>query len=147
MTNPRRLWTPGAAALAATILGVGLVVAVFTHPSESAGPPALETVDPVVLKSFGLELHPPSAPNPISKASAEAAAKNQYRSNRILESVLADCAGQQVDGTCWVVSMDPAGLTTNAGGASHPRKPQPMRFLIVVVDAQSGEFLRSLSGT
>lgn len=147
MTKPRRVWAPGVAALAATVLGGTLFVAVFTHPSESVGPPALETVDPAALASFGLELHPPSAPNPISKASAEAAAKNHYRQNRVLESVLADCAGQQVDGTCWVVSMDPAGMSSNAGPPQYPQKPRRFRFLIVVIDANSGEFLRSLSGT
>jgi hypothetical protein len=133
--------------IGAATVAVTAVLGFFVGQTGSAGPPSLRTVDPTALEAFGLELRPPAAANPVAKVTAESVAREQYPNRRVLEAVLAECVGQQVNGTCWLVSMDPAGLTSNAGPPSHPRKPESFRFLVVIVDAQSGEFLRSLSAT
>jgi hypothetical protein len=140
-------FSPRLAAFAVASAAVVVLAAVFVHQSGSAGAPALTSVDASVLQRLDLELGPPSLPSPVTKAAAESVAREQYPDRRILESVLADCRGQQVEGTCWLVSMDPQGLTSNGGNPSNPQKPQPFTFLIVIVDAGNGEFLRSLSGT
>lgn len=135
----------GVLVVAVTAVGAALAIA---RNTDGASRPSLHTVPARFLEGIELNLSVPDLDAPIvSEEKAESAARREYPSGRALEAVLARCIGPQLDQTCWLVSLQPAGMESSAGSPSHPSMPRDFRYLLVVIDAHTGAFVTSFSGT
>jgi hypothetical protein len=126
----------------------------------------LASVDPRTLQEIGLTISPTTSHPAISEADAEARASTAMNARGVRESVLANCrfgaalptpqpdavspGGGRVDtavsydGSCWVVSLAPAGHYSNGPpGAARIAAT----YLLALIDPQSGELIRGFEGS
>jgi hypothetical protein len=144
-TGSRTAHVVGLLLATAALAGSFLVLA---RGSESASPPSLKTVPARFLEGIELRVGLPSLDRPVvSRAQAEGAAVEGYPGRAIRESVLATCIAPQLNETCWLVSLSAEGLHSSAGTPSHPAPPQSFNYLLVVIDAYTGQFVTAFSGT
>ena len=118
--------------------------------SQRTGAPliSLTTVDPQRLAKAGLELTPSTKSPAFSRAEAAVAAASELGPGAIREIVLADCHWETVNPpinqTCWVISKSPVGHSSH-GPPGAP--PVAITFAVVLLDADTGAFLKGISGS
>lgn len=115
--------------------------------------PTLTTVSSATLAAEGVSLSAPSTQTPaISAAQADSVAENSVVPNAtVREHILADLTDSTkpdiADRLVWVVSvMPPGGVWSVGGPGSGAPSRQPGTYMLVFVDAQTGEFLYGVSG-
>ena len=148
--NRRITFALAVAALTLTAAYAGLGTSAVRSPGKSGqtdppgSVPVLATVDPADLKEWGVSLSPPTRLAAVSKSSAERDALVQASSSTVLESTLTDCAyAREAPRTCWVVSVDPDSQESiGAVGPPGSNPHQKYTVTVVLIDAQTGEFLR-----
>lgn len=109
---------------------------------------SLSTVDADVLASAAVDLTKPTRSPAVTPEAAKAVAEPVAGGGRTLEVRLADCYWEAVrpliDQTCWVVSKTPAGLGSHGPPGS---RRMTATYLVVLIDAQTGAFLKAISGS
>ena len=93
-------------------------------------------------------LKPTTAQPAISRSTAEAVASKNMGSDRVLETVLAQCRTLEsyplINQPCYVVALDPSGHESSGPFGAPSQK---MTYSFVLVDAATGEFLRGFEGS
>jgi hypothetical protein len=112
----------------------------------------LTTVSTATLAASGTTLTTPSTSNPpVTAAQADAVAvKSQGGGNVVLEHALANLTDTGVPGMtnrlAWVVSVMPYGGFTWSHGGVGTGPPQRATYMLVFVDANTGDYLYGASG-
>lgn len=155
----------GLTALGFTACGAGVArqagaVAVPTTPPPSASvvPPfAMNTVPASAFTSDDMTVVRSSVSPSIAADAASRTAELSYHADRALETVLADVSKPGFQKTCWLVSLPPqfaspfeVGIAPASAGGTTFRAtsatPRPATYLVVFVDASSGQPLFAFSG-
>ena len=118
---------------------------VSAEPSQQgAGPPVLRSISAERMAEFGVVLTIQTNRGRIERTDAQARATQKMGARGALESTLADCkvtlGATDALRTCWVVSLDPAGMTS-IGPVRAPKIAAKMAFALI--DADSGELIRA----
>src|SRR5215470_2697 len=126
--------------------------------TQNGAPTAMATTPPSMLKSVsaaflanvGIELKTPTSSAKVSEDAAQQAAVRQIPGSAVRETVLADFSNTHrvpaISTLAWVVSLTvPSGFRMSSGpfpGRSH-QKPS---YLVVFIDARTGDFIQATSG-
>jgi hypothetical protein len=137
-----------AIAAVGAVVAAAIAAAVLATGSGSAPPPSLTTVSPRFLEGIELRLDSPEVDSPpVSREQAEATARRDWPGREPRESVLAQCEGPQISLTCWVVSLPPDGITSMGTPSKPGSALRAAKYLIVLVDANTGQVITSYTGT
>jgi len=137
-------------ASAAAILFIGVAVLATRSEGSGAGTPVLATIDIRALNEIGLVLGPPTPDSPISREQAIATAEEAMQKAPAREAVVAHCTLPPfVNQTCWVVSLPPPRVPASLPPDAVRRgwTPPPGKFLVALIDAETGAFLQSAAGS
>lgn len=121
-------------------------------PTGTTAGPGLATVSAATLAAEGVTLAFPTTDAAVSGAKAEAVAENSVIPNStVREKVLANLTDTTVPGMTnrlvWVVSvMPPGGVWATGGGVPGITERQAGTYMVVFVDAMTGQFLYAASG-
>jgi hypothetical protein len=132
--------------LAAGAAAVGVTAAMS---SRSAEPPPIEfaAVSSQTLAAAGINLVQTSDAPPIPQAAAERIATAALGGAASREALFARCdvgnSSPQVHSNCWAVSLDPSSFRSHGPRGS---RTMPARYLVALIDPQSGNFLLAEAG-
>jgi hypothetical protein len=134
--------------------GVVAVALIFTLSAASPQPiPGLKAAPAEQLASAGITFRAPSAPAVISSDVATRAALVQVPGGTVDQIILADFTDTHrspaVSGLVWAVSFRPSAAVVRPGGPAvgHSDAMAPLVYIVILIDANTGEFVEGLSGS
>ena len=158
----RSIFGVGLIAGAALVVGISTNVLAQQPPTPTpqqpvTSTPAVQLPAPSIKDVVdGLEgnvvLNPPVGASSISQTAAEQTALGRYRGSSVLEVglYLVKLTYPSGERLAWVVSLvPPPGYKPHSAGPGIPGTPivqSPVRYLVVIIDAKTGETLLAISG-